>query len=90
MNPFTKTEVDPSYSKTEMALNQALASAMMMAGPLPSDRVLFPPRFGYVRSEPTLLDVLGTDRNMMTDRRLDYSGVQTRYSAGTRPALGQV
>lgn len=88
-NPFTKHEADPSFSKEERILNEALFSAIAGAAPEPPSQVLFPARIGYVRQVPGIMDVLGTTRHA-ADKRMDYSGVDTRYAATTRPSIGQV
>lgn len=91
MNPFTKTEVDPVYSKEEMALNGALESAISMAALPVEQAVLFPPRFGLRRGEAiSVSDVLAMDRYAGPDRRFDYSGGEGRYSGTARPGIGNI
>ena len=52
--------------------------------PLPSP--LLPPRFGYARTEPTIMDVLQTTR-LYPDARSRVSGyAEPGYSGTSRPA----
>lgn len=91
-SPYRKSEVDWNYSKEEGRLNNALEAAMAMSRPMAvPPQVLFPPRYGLEHMDaPTIEAVLSTDRQAGRDRRLDYSGVDTRYSATTRPSIGSV
>lgn len=90
VNPFTKTEVDPSFSKEERFLNETLERAMtprQWQGPAGAE--FLPPRFGYDRTEPGWEAVMSLDRNYH-DRRMDYSGYRSHYSGTARPSIGYV
>lgn len=90
-NPFEKTQEHFAYSKEEEAINQALEAAFAAAPP-EHIRPLFPPRTGYDREVPGLVEIMAYSRFMGPehDRRMDYSGVETRYQATTRPGIGMV
>lgn len=92
-SPYEKTQGFISMSKEEASVNEALSSALTLSRLRgPQQPALFPPRFGYNRTPFGVADVLQTNRYMGkdADRRWDYSGVQTRYSASTRPSIGHV
>jgi len=89
VNPFTKTEVDPSFSKEERFLNETLERAMTPPQWAPSSGLFLPPRFGYDREEPGWDAVMSLDRNYH-DRRMDYSGYRSHYSGTARPGIGYV
>lgn len=91
VNPFTKTEVDPSFSKEERFLNETLQRAMAPQQWVPpSSQGILPERFGYDRSEPGWETIMMLDRNFNNDRRMDYSGVRGGYEGTARPAIGYV
>lgn len=89
-NPYHKTQVMLSYSRTEEVLNQALESALTAQAPPLRQGAMFPPRQGYDRSVMEITDVLRTNRFMGRDARFDYSGVTNTYRGVSRPGLGML
>ncbi len=89
-NPFTKSEVDPSFSKSERAVNEMLQRTMQEKPWANQTGTLLPPRFGYDRTEPGWETIMRIDRDFQMDRRMDYSGVRAGYSGSTRPSIGFV
>lgn len=55
--------------------------------PLPQIQ-LMPPRFGYEKREPGLLDVLDADA-VFGNPRVDYSGRTSGYQGSAYPSLNQ-
>lgn len=90
---FAKPETAITGSlRAEQQMNETLLKAVMPAEmvrqirpPMAADP--FPPRFGYERGQPTIYDVIDTGRDIVGDRRLDYSGSYGTYSATTRPSI---
>lgn len=87
-----KREVDFAYSKEEAMVNDALVSALAMPAELLRARGMAgpAPRFGFVRQEPRLEDVLASNRYPGPDRRMDYSGAHGSYTGTARPGLSGI
>ena len=87
-----KKEVDFAYSKEEAMVNDALVSAL--AVPAESLRVrgaAMPiPRFGVMKSEPSIDVVLNTGRHPGPDNRMDYSGAYGSFTGTARPGLSGI
>lgn len=75
---------------TQQALNAALIPGAELAAlvrpPLPIE--LFPPRYGYDRAAPGLLDVLAVSRELRSSDAT--SGGNGGYSGASRNSLGQI
>lgn len=87
-----KTEVDLAYSKEEAMVNDALVSALAVPAELLRARGAAPiaPRYGAMKSEPVIEEILATGRHPGPDRRMDYSGAYGSYSGTARPGLSGI
>ena len=85
-----KKEVDLAYSKEELAVNDALVTALAVpAESLRARGAAMPvPRFGVAKTEPSIDVILDTGRDAGPDRRMDYSGSYGSFSSSMRPSLG--
>lgn len=87
-----KREVDFSYSKEEAMVNDALVSAL--AVPAESLRVtgaaMPMPRFGAMKREASIDEVLNTGRHPGPDNRMDYSGAYGSFTGTARPGLSGI
>lgn len=87
-----KNEVDIAFSKEEAMVNDALVSALAVPSELLRVRgaAMPMPRFGAVKTEPVVEEVLATGRHPGPDRRMDYSGSYGSYSGTSRPGLSGI
>lgn len=90
--PWVKREVDLAYSKEEARVNDALMSAMLVPAELLRARAVAPiaPRYGFMKHEVGIGEVLDTGRVPGPDSRMDYSGSYGSYSGTQRPGLGMM
>lgn len=88
---FVKREVDLAFSKEEEAVNDALMKAMAVPREAFYSLTAQPtPRYGFVKHEMGIRDVLDTARKPGGDRRMDYSGSYGSYSGTSRPGIGSL
>ncbi|MFN2347169.1 MAG: hypothetical protein ABR616_15830 [Dermatophilaceae bacterium] len=89
-SPYVKSEVDIAYSREEAITNDALMSALAVPSEsLRARGAAMPaPRFGAMKIEPRIQEVLDTGRHPGPNRRMDYSGATGSFSSGSRPSIG--
>ena len=87
-----KREVDLAYSKEEASVNDALVSALAVpAESLRAKGAAHPsPRFGAMKTELSVGEVLNTGRHPGPDNRMDYSGAYGSFSGTARPGLSGI
>lgn len=83
--------VRPGYNSNEERLvGEAFAALRMPAELLKvatEPRNLFPPRFGYDRTEPGIRDVIEVDRRY-PDSSAAFSGTSGSFTSSSTPSLG--
>lgn len=87
-----KTEVDLAYSKEEAMVNDALVSALAVPAELlrVSGAAPISPRYGVMKTEPVVEEILATGRHPGPDRRMDYSGAYGSFTGSSRPSLSGI
>jgi hypothetical protein len=89
---YVKREVDFAFSKEEARVNDALEAALAVPAEFlrARDAAGYTPRFGFMMTQPGIIEALGTARHAGPDARMDYSGSYGSYSGTSRPGLGMM
>jgi len=89
LGPFASNEERLTQQAIQSNILPGAEIQALVRNPIPQID-LFPPRFGYDRTVPGLLDVIDVDRQTHNPRISWFSGGPAGYSGSSRNDLGAV
>ena len=89
LGPFSSNEERIAQQAIQSAVLPGAELAAMVRCPIPQVE-LFPPRFGYDRTQPSIDAVIDVDRRYVDPRISWYSGHEAGYQGASRNSLGSV